>query len=271
MTPDMNDTSGTSEGVSQLNDSERVRRLDDDYCVVIPHYRHTNALLTSIPAVLSHGLAVLVVDDGSGAEWVARLAQGLAGIDGVTLVERGVNGGKGAAMISGLEHARALGFTHVISLDADGQHDPADITRFRVASQTQPLSLFSGAPVFGDDIPAVRLYGREITNHLARWVTGSPMLRDAMCGLRLYPLGSVLPLCRTLGSRKRMQFDTEILVRACWSGLQVDFIDTKVVYPESGTSHFKMVRDNALLVLMHIRLIAGGLLRRLTRSAGSSS
>ena len=64
-----------------------------------------------------------------------------------------------------------------------------------------------------------------------------------------------------IGYRTRMEFDVEILVRACWAGLEVRSMDTKVRYPEDGESHFNLVADNARLVAMHILLILGGLLR----------
>ncbi len=202
-----------------------------------------------------------MVDDASGHDICTKLHTVVAQYNSVHLIQREQNGGKGAAMISGLRNAAERGYSHVISLDADGQHDPADIPQLQRRSQQMPASLFSGRPVFGEDIPAARLYGRMLTNYLVQFVTASRQVRDAMCGLRVYPLASVLPLCEAIGYRTRMEFDVEILVRACWAGLDVQSMDTAVVYPEDGESHFNLVADNARLVAMHTLLILGGLWR----------
>ena len=197
----------------------------------------------------------------AGPDSLTRLSAAASKYDNATVIERRSNGGKGAAMMTGLRTAAERGYTHVISLDADGQHDPGDIPELRRRSALRPDSLFSGRPVFGADIPASRLYGRMLTNYLVQFVTGSRMVQDAMCGLRVYPLRHVLPLCDAIGYRTRMEFDVEILVRACWAGLDVQAMDAAVRYPEDGESHFNLFADNARLVVMHILLILGGLLR----------
>lgn len=112
-------------------------------------------------------------------------------------------------------------------------------------------------------MPKVRLHGRKLTNVLARLAAGGGQVEDAMCGLRLYPLASVLPLFATLGTRVRMEFDVEILVRACWAGLELEFIPTRVVYPPEGRSHFRLFADNARFCRMHTVLILQALRRLL--------
>ncbi len=238
--------------------------MNKSYCIVIPHYRHHVPLARMLPQLLHLGLDIFVVDDASGTTSLAQLTRLADQFRQVTVVQRNHNGGKGAAMMTGLSTARHKGFTHVVSLDADGQHDPGALPELLQLSRAKPNSLITGKPVFGSDIPALRLYGRELTNNLVRLVTGSSMIKDAMCGLRVYPLGQVLPLCAALGRRTRMEFDVEILVRACWAGLDIMSVDTRVVYPEDGESHFRMLKDNARLVVMHTLLLFGAL-RRLGR------
>jgi len=214
-----------------------------------------------LPAISEFDMQVVIVDDASGANAVAELEAVVHDLPNVTLVERTENGGKGAAMITGMREAAARGFSHIISLDADGQHDSADLPKLHGLSQQQPDSLFTGRPIFGSDIPTVRLYGRMLTNVLVQFECGSTKVKDAMCGLRVYPVRLVLPLCARLGYRTRMEFDVEILVRACWAGLEVRSMDTKVIYPQDGQSHFNMFADNTRLVAMHTLLIIGALLR----------
>lgn len=231
------------------------------YCIVIPHYRHVPQLRRFLPQLVTAALPVLVVDDGSGDESVSALAALLEPLNWTTLIERPLNGGKGAATLTGLAAARARGYSHVILVDADGQHDPDDVARIAAESVQYPASIFSGAPQFGDDIPPARLYGREITNVLARVEAGNFELRDAMCGLRVYPIDLTLPLAEACGYRTRMEMDTELLVRACWAGVDVRFIETNVVYPKEGASHFRMGWDNVRMVGMHITLLLSALIK----------
>jgi glycosyltransferase involved in cell wall biosynthesis len=235
--------------------------MSNSYCIVIPHYRHFHPLSELLSKLTGFGLDTFVVDDGSGDDVLERLTAEIDRYDNIYLVARARNGGKGAAMITGFQHAVARGHSHVISLDADGQHNPDDVPKLLALSMEMPESLYSGRPIFGDDIPASRLYGRKLTNGLVQLLTGSKVLKDAMCGLRVYPLEQVLPLCEALGYRTRMEFDIEILVRACWAGMDVRVMDTQVIYPEDGESHFNLFRDNVRLVLMHTLLIVGGLAR----------
>ena len=235
--------------------------MDFRYCILIPHYCHDSELARLLPRLADAGLPVLVVDDGSGAETLARLRKLVATHSWASLAARQSNGGKGAAMLTGLRLLAEQGFTHVVSMDADGQHDPADLPTLCRRSRRNPEQVFSGCPVFGDDIPPARRYGRVITNVLARIEAGCWRLEDVMCGLRLYPLAAVLPLCDALSRRQRMEFDIEILVRLCWAGKVPAFMPTRVAYPAHGRSHFRLVADNGRLAYMHAVLLAGALWR----------
>ncbi len=235
--------------------------MPDRYCIVIPHYCHDVQLADFLPLLAAAQLPLLVVDDGSPAQSRANLEQLISAHPWAQLVAHEENRGKGAAMVTGLTEAHTQGFTHAILVDADGQHDPADIARLHAASLQAPEALFSGKPIFGEDIPASRLYGRMITNTLAKIEAGNWGIEDAMCGLRLYPLAQVLPLCSQLGNRLRMEFDTEILVRASWADLDIHFLPTQVRYPETGRSHFRMIQDNVRLTAMHSLLLLGALVR----------
>ena len=224
------------------------------YCIVVPHYRHDRQLAGYLPKLLALGFPVVVVDDGSGAEVVSRLRLMVGAYPHVTLLELPQNGGKGAALVAGMSQARNWGFTHAICVDADGQHELAAVARMHDESRRDPVRVLSGNPVFDEDIPRARLYGRRITNWLARLEAGTATVEDAMCGLRLYPLSTVMPLVPKL--RRRMEFDIEILVAACRAGIPVGFVPARVVYPIDGCSHFRMVTDNLRLSRMHARLLA---------------
>ena len=160
-------------------------------------------------------------------------------------------------MLDGFNAAIALGFTHAIQIDADGQHDIQDIPRFIEASRLQPNALILGQPIFDDSAPKSRRYARQFTN-LWIWInTLSFAVADGMCGFRLYPLNAVQTLMRSTMIAKRMDFDIDILVRLYWQGVTVINQPTKVNYPEDGVSHFDLWRDNLRISKIHATLFFG--------------
>ena len=228
---------------------------------VIPVYNHELAVPAVAAALRAHGLPVVLVDDGSNE--ACRLAlERLAREKDTRLVRLPVNGGKGAAVIAGLREALALGFTHVLQVDADGQHDLADVPRFLAASRREPGAVICGRPVFDASIPRVRFLSRYITHALVWLQTLSfSAVRDSMCGFRLYPVRAVLEVVDRDGVGRRMDFDVELLVKLVWRGQVLRWLDTRVSYPADGVSHFRMLFDNLRLAGMHVRLVFGMLWR----------
>jgi glycosyltransferase involved in cell wall biosynthesis len=196
---------------------------------------------------------VIVVDDGSGSE--GRAAVEALGRDGLaTTIRRETNGGKGAAVQTGFAAALELGFSHVLQIDADGQHDLDDVAGFLDAARGHPAALVLGRPIFDDTAPWGRRAGREVTRFLTRLETGGNQVADPMCGFRVYPLHSVADL--RCGSR--MDFDIEVVVRLVWRGIRVVNLPTKVRYvpaAEGGVSHFRMFEDNVWITWLHVRLL----------------
>ncbi len=227
--------------------------------VMIPVYNHEHAIGAVVEQVKTHGLPVLLVDDGSKASCAAVLDE-LAQRDGVMLFRRTQNGGKGAAVISGLEEAHRRGFTHAVQIDADGQHALSDLPKFLAQATANPDALITGQPVYDASVPKGRLYGRYLT-HILVWInTLSLAIKDSMCGFRVYPLERTLKaLVPSIG--KRMDFDPEIAVRLVWGGTKVVNLPTHVRYPTDGVSHFDLLWDNARISGMHTRLFFGMLLR----------
>jgi glycosyltransferase involved in cell wall biosynthesis len=192
-------------------------------CIVIPIYNHKDAISATVANLVVHGLPLYVVDDGSDEatqQVLAALAQQYAGQ--LTLLRLPVNGGKGAAVMAGLRAARAAGYTHALQIDADGQHDAADVPRFLEASHANPRAVILGRPVYDASVPKSRLYGRYLT-HVWVWIeTLSFTIQDSMCGFRLYPLDIACALIDKVKLGTRMDFDIEILVRLHWR--RVEFV-----------------------------------------------
>jgi glycosyltransferase involved in cell wall biosynthesis len=233
-----------------------------DPVVVVPVYNHPATIGAVAAQVRAHGLRCILVDDGSDAGCAAVLdALAAQHPQDIALVRLPVNQGKGAAMVAGFHEAARRGHTHVLQVDADGQHDCADIPKFLAQARALPQAVVAGCPIWDDSVPKGRLYGRYAT-HVWVWInTLSLDIRDSMCGFRLYPLASLLPLLDAVRIGRRMDFDSDVIVRLHWRGVPVLNQPTRVTYPQDGISHFRLWRDNVRISAMHARLFLGMLVR----------
>ncbi|MBB3227258.1 glycosyltransferase involved in cell wall biosynthesis [Luteibacter sp. Sphag1AF] len=230
-------------------------------CALIPIYNHKETITRTVQALRAHGLPVVIVDDGSDAPTRDVLDTLVADTPQVTLIRLARNQGKGRALCAGLIAAHDAGFTHALQIDADGQHDVADVPAFLAASQARPAAMVCGKALYDDSVPRARLYGRYLT-HVFVWLeTLSFDIADSMCGYRLYPLEATRAEIARAPLPARMDFDTEIAVRLHWRGVPALNLPTRVIYPENGLSHFRMLRDNARITAMHTRLVLGMLIR----------
>ena len=221
------------------------------FAFLVPFYNHPQNIKALIAALKTYELPVIVVDDGSDEAGKLILAE-LECTEGILLLTRAQNGGKGIAMKDGFKFALNRGFSHVLQIDADFQHDAALIGEFLRQSQAHPQSIVCANPIYGEDAPKSRVYGRKITNFWVAINTLSLGVKDAMCGFRVYPLEQ-LKKAAAKSKTNRMEFDIEILVNVVRQGINVRWIDTYVRYEKGGVSHFKMLRDNALISLMHAK------------------
>lgn len=221
------------------------------FAFLVPFYNHPQNIKALIAALKTHELPIIVVDDGSDEVSKLILTE-LERTEGILLLTRAQNGGKGIAMKDGFKFALNRGFSHVLQIDADFQHDAALIGEFLRQSEAHPQSIVCANPIYGEDAPKSRVYGRKITNFWVAINTLSLGVKDAMCGFRVYPLEQ-LKKAAAKSKTNRMEFDIEILVSAVRQGIDVRWIDTYVRYEKGGVSHFKMLRDNALISLMHAK------------------
>lgn len=230
-------------------------------CFVVPVFNHGTLVGKTVDALAQHALPIYLVDDGSEfatAEVLDTLAQQQPC---VRLIRRPRNGGKGAAVMSGMRAACADGHSHALQVDADGQHAIEDVSRFLDLSRANPQALVCGVPEYDASVPKGRLYARYAT-HVWVWIeTLSFDIRDSMCGFRVYPLGPMDRLMREERLGTRMNFDIEVLVRLVWRGVRILNVPTRVTYPENGVSHFRLVRDNIRISWTHTRLVFGMLWR----------
>ncbi len=230
-------------------------------CAIVPVYNHGQTVGRVLARLASAGLDCIVVDDGSEPGCAATL-DALAGAPPVvSLVRLPGNSGKGVAVQAGFREAVVRGYSHALQVDADAQHDLSAVPRFLAEARAHPAAVICAIAQFGSDIPRLRYYARYLT-HVWVWInTLSLAIPDSMCGFRLYPLAAVMRLMARRPFGARMSFDTDILVRLCWEGLELRWLAVAVVYAPGGISHFRPVADNVEISLMHARLFFGMLWR----------
>ena len=234
------------------------------HLVLIPSFNTGPQVLDTVREARRYWEPVWVVVDGS-TDGTAEALQRLAAADpGLRVLVQTPNQGKGAAVLYGLQEAQALGFSHALTMDADGQHPAASIPRFMAESAASRQAMILGVPVFDAGAPALRVQGRRISNWWARLETLWGDIGDSLFGFRVYP---ILPLLSVMAAHRwmrRFDFDPEAAVRLYWRGVPPVNLPAPVRYlraEEGGVSHFRYGRDNALLTWMHLRLVLGTVVR----------
>jgi glycosyltransferase involved in cell wall biosynthesis len=230
-------------------------------CLLIPIYNHKDGIGPVVSSLESCGLPCLVVDDGSDAATRSVLAALEARFPWVEVVRRERNGGRGAALKTGYRRAAQAGFSHAIQLDADGQHDAADVKRFLEEFARDPRALVLGSPIFDESAPKSRIYGRQLSRAMVWLSTLSFDITDPLCGFRGIPLAETVTLIDSVGTGDFMEFDPELVIRLHWRGLRIRNLPTRVVYQPGGLSHFRMLDDNARMTWLYTRSLGGMLLR----------
>jgi len=214
-------------------------------CVLIPCFNHAATVAAVARAALTH-CPVIVVDDGSTMK--------LPELPGCTVLGLERNRGKAAALRAGFQRARELGFTHAITMDADGQHFAEDLPKFLALAQARPEVLAVGVRDFyAAGCPTHRRRSNAVSTFWFRIETGV-RLGDTQCGFRGYPLA----LTQRLQIRSsRYAYELEFMVRAAWLGTPLVAVPVKCSYEPNQIrhSHFRPVRDLAHITGMNIGLV----------------
>ncbi|ACR11958.1 glycosyl transferase, group 2 family [Teredinibacter turnerae T7901] len=229
-------------------------------CLLVPIFNHSREFAPVAANLAELGLPCLVVDDGSDPANAELLDEIVTRHRFITLLRLPINQGKGSAVCEGLREAARLGYSHALQIDADGQHNHQDIPLFLAMSQQHPRAVISGNRIY-INAPKSRMYARKLTDFWVCVNTLSRSISDSMCGFRLYPLQETLQLLNTSKISRRMDFDSDILVKLVWRGVRVIEIRTEVVYRPEITSHFNVLNDNIAISWMHTRLFFGMLVR----------
>ena len=251
-----------------MRDTERNQ--EPRILVVVPVYNHGATLRQVVEGVLAVHPKVLVVDDGSTDQGLERIAD-----LPVQVRTHRTNQGKGAAIRTAAEAAAALGATHIVTIDADGQHDPGDLASFFDAVRAHPLAVIVGARDFTTaNVPRASRFGRWFSNFWLRVQTGRKLL-DTQSGFRAYPVALFDHLKLT---ENHYSFEVEVLVRSAWAGLDLLDVPVRVHYPpaEQRVSHFRAFMDNVRISWLNTRLTLRSMLpwphrRIIERPQGSAA
>ena len=234
------------------------------HLVLIPSYNTGSTVYTTVRAAREYWNPVWVVVDGSTDGTAQGLQQMAAQDSGLRVWALPQNQGKGAAVLDGLRRAASAGYTHALTMDADGQHPAALIPAFMQASQARPETMVLGRPVFDASAPALRVRGRRVSNAWTNLETLGAGVADSLYGFRVYPVAALVAVMQRQRWMRRFDFDTEAVVRLAWRGVKPVNLDAPVKYlsaAEGGVSHFRYGRDNLLLTWMHTRLMLEFVLR----------
>jgi glycosyltransferase involved in cell wall biosynthesis len=234
------------------------------HLVLIPSYNPGVKGVETVRAARAQWAPVWVVVDGS-TDGTAESLTALATSDPqVRVIVRAKNGGKGAAIFDGLQEADRLGFTHVLTMDSDGQHPAQCIGQFMEDSAKNPLAMILGVPIFEVNAPAARVRGRRIANWATNVETLWGGIQDTLFGFRVYPVRPLLAVMNETRWMRRFDFDAEAVLRLFWGGVRPINVPAPVRYfraSEGGVSHFNYWRDNVLLTSMYFRLFTCFLVR----------
>jgi len=215
---------------------------------VVPSYRAA----ATLPALLERlcrefpPKAIYVVDDGSGDGTIDAV-----GAFDVNVLVHEVNAGKGTALVTGSVAAHRDGFTHVLCLDADGQHPPEQARDFLRAAEFESVGVVIGARTLAvPQMPWPRVCSNRLTTFLLG-LQARARLFDSQCGYRLYRLDALLH--PQIPRQGRFEWESETLVRIARQGWLVSKVDIPTIYTDAG-SHIRPWRDTFRFVRMWFRL-----------------
>lgn len=198
--------------------------------MLIPSYNTGARLFPTVATIRRKEWPVWVVIDGSTDGTGQELARTAVHDPDLRVLVLPRNQGKGAAILHGLREAHARGFTHVVTVDADGQHSADHIETLVELSHAHPEAMVLGVPVFDASAPTERILGHRIAKFWSDLVTLWSGVGNSLFGFRVYPIA---PLLRTFAETRFMRgfdFESEAAIRLSWRGVPVVNVPTPVRY-----------------------------------------
>lgn len=203
-------------------------------CIIVPAYQEAKRIGEVVRAIRRHVSWVLVVDDGSSDE-TARMAEEA----GAVVMRHEQNRGKGEALKTGFEYAQKTDCDLVVTMDADGQHDPDDPPRFIDAYRRTGIPVLLGNRMGArSQMPLIR----RLTNRIMSWMISRTMrqyIPDTQCGYRLFRR-DVLPFLAA--ESPRFAAESEMLLHLAERHFRIDNVRVKTIYRDER-SKIKPIAD----------------------------
>ncbi|GHU68531.1 hypothetical protein FACS189413_05640 [Bacteroidia bacterium] len=210
-------------------------------CIIIPVYNSEELIAGVVKSVLQCAENLIVVNDGSTDGTMEKLVK-FQKLNKFELISYEKNRGKGYALQQGFRRALKLGFTHAITMDADGQHLASDLEIMTKAAENQPNALIVGARKFDNpNMPQGNVFANNFSNFWFALQTGQ-RLPDTQTGFRVYPLQKIGKMRLFT---KRYEAELELLVRCAWCNIRLVSQPVNVYYPPVNErfSHFRKGKD----------------------------
>ena len=213
-------------------------------CAIVPAYDAALSVadvVRSLVRLWPEPRGVIVVDDGSRDD-TARLAEEA----GAIVLRHGENRGKGAALRTAFWFAHDQGFQTAVTVDADGQHPPAEALRLLHSDAPQEALVLGIRDLVKAGAPRPNQLSNRISNYFLSHFAKAA-LADTQCGLRRYPIAATLAAG---AGADGYAYEAEIILRSKASGIPVVEVPIEVIYPpeEERISHFHVVRDPARII-----------------------
>lgn len=237
-------------------------------CVVIPTYNNNKTITKVVEDTLAQApFPVVVVDDGSEIPVQSLLKTD----DRVHVIRHEYNRGKGVAIQTAICYCMERGYTHMLTLDGDGQHLTSEIPKLVERAREYPWDLVIGHRNMGQhagEVPSISKFGRNFSNFWVKYQTDQK-ISDSQSGLRIYPL---FHLQNIKFWTRRFDFEIEVLIRLIWRGVGTQDVPVEVYYPpaDERISHFNKLWDNIHITCLNILLVIISLLRA-PKKAGITS
>ncbi|MBQ3669959.1 MAG: glycosyltransferase family 2 protein [Treponema sp.] len=234
--------------------------------ILIPVYNHGKACMGVVksiePYCRENDVQIILVDDGNGEETKSCLSE-LVRTYGplVDVVVNEKNCGKGVAFRKGIFRAQELGTTHVLQLDADGQHDASRCQFFFERAEQNQGAMICGYPEYDETAPEHRKNAHKFANMWCEIVTWQRGIVDSLCGFRIYPVDETCRFLKHGHIDSRMGFDIDILIKLIWRGVPFEFYPVRVTYPSDGVSNFRAFRDNVRISWVFTKFCCGMIIR----------
>lgn len=243
----------------EASDKERSRPALDGIAVLIPAWKPDYRLVDLAQSLAAmHFGAIVVVNDGSGKEYESVFAR-VQTIPSVVVLKHAVNLGKGRALKTGINYClnAFTEFAGLVTVDADGQHSPADILRVANVLQAEPERVVMGCRSFGRGTPLRSSIGNTVTRTVFHFVSGD-RVSDTQSGLRAFPT-ALLPELLTLPG-ERYEFEMTVLARLCREGHRPLETPISTIYIDNNrSSSFNPIRDSMRIYFVLLRFYASSL------------